>query len=80
MRVLHQLIKHFWRRGALTKEQADYLVEHGFIRAHELKYRVHYLAVIAFWGECCQIVIRLQDVCYTENLATNAITIWPGTA
>jgi hypothetical protein len=37
MRVLHQLITHFWQRGALTLEQAHYLVEHGFIRPWELE-------------------------------------------
>jgi L-amino acid N-acyltransferase YncA len=30
---------------------------------------VLYLALIAFSGGCCRIVIRLPDVCYTENLA-----------
>jgi hypothetical protein len=30
---------------------------------------VLYRALIAFWGECCRIVIPLQLVCYTENLA-----------
>lgn len=36
MKVLHQLINHFWRRGVLTVEQAHYLVKSGFIRAWEL--------------------------------------------
>ncbi len=30
---------------------------------------VLYLALIAFSGGCCRIVIRLPDVCYTGNLA-----------
>jgi hypothetical protein len=36
MRVLQQLITHFWRRGALTLEQAHYFVEHGFVRPEDL--------------------------------------------
>ena len=36
MKVLQQLIQHFWQRGALTPEQAHYLVEHGFVRAGDL--------------------------------------------
>ena len=36
MKVLQQLIQHFWQRGALTAEQAHYLVEHGFVRAEDL--------------------------------------------
>jgi hypothetical protein len=37
MKVLQQLIKHFWDRGSLTMDQAHYLVEHGFIRCRELE-------------------------------------------
>jgi hypothetical protein len=36
MKVLQQLIQHFWTHGALTPEQAHYLVEHGFVRAEDL--------------------------------------------
>jgi hypothetical protein len=36
MKVISQLVKHFWQRGALTASDADYLVDHGFIRADEL--------------------------------------------
>jgi hypothetical protein len=37
MKVLQQLIQYFWKRGALTADQAHYLVEHGFIRPGELE-------------------------------------------
>jgi hypothetical protein len=37
MRVLQQLIKYFWQRGALTLEQAHYFVEHGFVRPEDLR-------------------------------------------
>jgi hypothetical protein len=30
-------------------------------------------ALIAFWGEFCRIVIRWEDVCYTENLAKECL-------
>ena len=30
---------------------------------------VLYLALIAFWDECCRIAIQFEDVFYTENLA-----------
>ncbi len=33
---------------------------------------VPYLALIAFWGEYCRIVVQLQVVCYSENLAKGA--------
>jgi hypothetical protein len=36
MKVVQQLIEHFWDRGSLPLEQAHYLVEHGFIRAVHL--------------------------------------------
>jgi hypothetical protein len=36
MRVLQQLITHFWQRGAITLEQAHYFVEHGFVRPQDL--------------------------------------------
>ena len=36
MRVLQQLIRHFWQRGALSLDQAHYFVEHGFVRPEDL--------------------------------------------
>jgi hypothetical protein len=36
MKVLQQLIRHFWARSALTLDQAHYLVEHGLIAAEDL--------------------------------------------
>src|SRR5262245_8312339 len=36
MKVITQLIKHFWQRGALTPAEIDYLVQHGFIRSRDL--------------------------------------------
>ena len=36
MRVIEQLVHHFWARGALTREQALFLVEHGFARNEDL--------------------------------------------
>jgi hypothetical protein len=36
MKVITQLVKHFWQRGALTGAEADYLVDNGFIRPHDL--------------------------------------------
>lgn len=36
MRVIEQLVTHFWSRGALTRDEAFYLVNHGFIRAADL--------------------------------------------
>ena len=36
MRVIEQLVHHFWARGALTREQALYLVNHGFARSADL--------------------------------------------
>src|SRR5208337_3434293 len=32
---------------------------------------VLYLALIALWAECCRIVLRSADGCYTENLAND---------
>jgi len=37
MRVVEQLILHFWERHGLTRAQADYLVRHGFISADQLR-------------------------------------------
>ena len=37
MKVLQQLIQHFWLRGVLSVEQAHYLVESGFIRPGDLE-------------------------------------------
>ncbi|QJW97309.1 hypothetical protein FTUN_4879 [Frigoriglobus tundricola] len=36
MRVIEQLVHHFWARGALTREQALFLVGHGFAREEDL--------------------------------------------
>lgn len=36
MRVIEQLVHHFWARGALTREEALYLVRHGFAREADL--------------------------------------------
>lgn len=36
MRVIEQLVQHFWSRGALTREEAQYLVKHGFVREADL--------------------------------------------
>ncbi|MCE9567767.1 MAG: hypothetical protein K8U57_37690 [Planctomycetes bacterium] len=36
MRVIEQLVQHFWTRGALTREEAQYLVKHGFVRESDL--------------------------------------------
>jgi hypothetical protein len=36
MRVIEQLVQHFWTRGALTREEALYLVKHGFVREADL--------------------------------------------
>lgn len=36
MRVVEQLIQHFWQRGALTRTEIEYLVNHGFVRAKDL--------------------------------------------
>lgn len=37
MKVISQLARHFWSRGVLTPEQAEYLVSQGFVRAHDLR-------------------------------------------
>jgi hypothetical protein len=36
MRVIEQLAQHFWARGALTRDEAQYLVKHGFVREGDL--------------------------------------------
>jgi hypothetical protein len=36
MRVIEQLVHHFWARGALTREEAQFLVDHGFARDCDL--------------------------------------------
>ncbi|HEX9785491.1 MAG TPA: hypothetical protein VGA56_22500, partial [Opitutaceae bacterium] len=36
-----------------------------------VEFVVPYRALIAFLGECCRILVRLSDVCYTDNLATD---------
>lgn len=37
MRVITQLIQHFWKRRDLSTEQAAYLVDQGFVRAGDLE-------------------------------------------
>ena len=36
MKVITQLVQHFWQRNALTADQAEYLVNQGFVRATDL--------------------------------------------
>lgn len=36
MKVITQLVQHFWQRNALTADQAEYLVNQGFVRAADL--------------------------------------------
>src|SRR5437016_8219712 len=36
MRVIEQLVQHFWARGAITRDEALYLVKHGFVREGDL--------------------------------------------
>ena len=36
MKVITQLIKHFWERGALLAAEIEYLVRHGFVRVRDL--------------------------------------------
>lgn len=36
MKVITQLVKHFWQRGALSPTEIEYLISHGFIRARDL--------------------------------------------
>jgi hypothetical protein len=36
MRAIEQLVHHFWARGALTREEARFLVAHGFAREGDL--------------------------------------------
>lgn len=36
MRVIEQLVQHFWMRGSITRDEARYLIQHGFIREGEL--------------------------------------------
>jgi hypothetical protein len=36
MKVITQLIRHFWQRGALSPEQAEYLLDQGFARLADL--------------------------------------------
>jgi hypothetical protein len=45
-----------------------YTFKQSLQRLPENQY-VLYLALIAFWAECCRFVIGSADVCYTENLA-----------
>jgi len=36
MKVITQLIRHFWQRGALTQSEAAYLLRHGFCRERDI--------------------------------------------
>ena len=36
MKVITQLIRHFWQRGALSYDQAEYLLDQGFARMADL--------------------------------------------
>lgn len=36
MKVITQLIRHFWQRGLLSPAEAQYLLEHGFARPRDL--------------------------------------------
>jgi hypothetical protein len=36
MKVITQLVQHFWQRGVLTIDDADYLVRSGFVRESDL--------------------------------------------
>lgn len=36
MKVITQLVQHFWQRGVLTTAEVDYLVRHGFVRERDL--------------------------------------------
>src|SRR5262249_41214832 len=36
MKVVTQMIHHFWERGALSAEQVKHLVRHGFVQAEDL--------------------------------------------
>jgi hypothetical protein len=36
MKVITQLVKHFWQRGALSPTEIEYLINHGFVRARDL--------------------------------------------
>ena len=36
MKVVAQLVKHFWDRGACSLPEAAYLVDHGFVHEREL--------------------------------------------
>jgi hypothetical protein len=36
MKVISQLVRHFWQRGVLTPQEVNYLIEHGFVRPRDL--------------------------------------------
>jgi hypothetical protein len=36
MKVITQLVKHFWQRGALAAAEVEYLIRHGFVRLRDL--------------------------------------------
>lgn len=35
MKVISQLVRHFWERGVLTAQEMDYLLQHGFLRRRD---------------------------------------------
>ncbi len=37
MRVIDELVRHFWERGELNRVQARYLIRHGFARPEDLR-------------------------------------------
>lgn len=36
MKVIAELVRHFWQRGALTWEEVEYLLRHDFVRTSDL--------------------------------------------
>lgn len=36
MKVITQLVRHFWQRGALSSDEVEYLLRHGFVRQGDL--------------------------------------------
>ena len=36
MKVITQLIRHFWQNGLLSREETQYLLGHGFVRPHDV--------------------------------------------
>lgn len=36
MKVITQLVRHFWERGVLTSDEIEYLLQHGFVRLKDV--------------------------------------------